>query len=929
MPSSRHQTEGAVSEGAIRQEASRRQLPWLLLTLVALGIAALVYYFSWWFQQDRLASPVLVLLLLFALLYAGMQLVGNWLLYLFAYRYPWMSRKPVDLSVDVFVTACGEPYPLVEQALSAACALQGEHKTWLLDDAANPALKVMTERLGAGYLIRQDHANAKAGNLNAALARTNSEIVVIFDIDHVPRPDFLSRSLSAFADPQVGFVQVMLTFGNASESWVAQAAIETSLEFYNPTSRGADGLGAATLMGSNALIRREALDSIGGYQPGLAEDLATSIALHAAGWKSVYVAEPLAPGMAPPSFVAWFTQQLKWARGVFELLLTRFPRVFLHLTPGQRLSYTVRMTKYWIGPVVAAHLFATIAILIFAGPTLRAAFHQYLFHIAPVAIADVLIRHFALQHYRHPDVPHASLARAVSLVYATWPIYTLGWFMAVLRIPLRFKPTPKDNSQALSPLWLLPQALALALLTAGTLYTILIKQHPTSLLLSFAVVQATLQLIFLFRWMRSDFSPTTSRLLAGGNSPVLVQEVEFNHLPDVPYKPGYQQAFLLVRLDRQPVGQVTIDIRHGPVPAETLHTRILQSVELPFWRRWLQDQWGWNPSIDQSVSPATIAVCTRDRPADLRRCLEAISHLPDDDQEVLVVDSCSKGPETQQITSNFPKVRYLREEYPGLDRARNRAMLEAEHEWVAFIDDDARPDPGWLRALIRNFQEPRVACVSGLTMPAELDTPAQQWFERYSCFGRGFERRIFDRNSLHPLAAGHAGAGVNMALRRSAWRQVGPFDEALDAGTPTRSGGDTEMFSRLLAAGFSIVYDPAALSWHYHRRDWNGLRQTMLGYGSGTYAFWASKLLSGELSVFWMAVEWAWRQQLPNLLRSLLHPAGNIPADLLIAELLGCALGPFTYQFSRHQQNQRRKNGYQPYQTALTGKYRYPNPQPE
>jgi len=86
----------------------------------------------------------------------------------------------------------------------------------------------------------------------------------------MPEPSFLERSLGPFADSQMGFVQVMLTFANTEHSWVADAAIETSLEFYNPTSLGADRIGGATLMGSNALIRRAALESIGGYQPGLA-----------------------------------------------------------------------------------------------------------------------------------------------------------------------------------------------------------------------------------------------------------------------------------------------------------------------------------------------------------------------------------------------------------------------------------------------------------------------------------------------------------------------------------------------------------------------------------------------------------------------------------------------------------------------------------
>ncbi len=97
----------------------------------------------------------------------------------------------------------------------------------------------------------------------------------------------------------MGFVQVMLTFNDNSNQWVAKAASHSSLDFYDPASVGADGLGSTTLVGSNALIRRAALESINGYQPGLAEDLATSLALHAEGWDSVYINKPLAPRTRP------------------------------------------------------------------------------------------------------------------------------------------------------------------------------------------------------------------------------------------------------------------------------------------------------------------------------------------------------------------------------------------------------------------------------------------------------------------------------------------------------------------------------------------------------------------------------------------------------------------------------------------------------
>ena len=247
--------------------------------------------------------------------------------------------------------------------------------------------------------MRDDRKHAKAGNLNAALPHTSGDIIVIFDGDHAPEPEFLERSLGYFADPDVGFVQVMLTFRNSDEGWVPRAAAESSLDYYNPTCIGADCIGSATLVGSNALIRRvlrwSPSAAIGRAWP---KTLATSIALHAAGWKSVYVAEPLAPGLAPPDLRGWFTQQIKWSRGVFEVLIMDAPRLWRKLTWGQRLSYTVRMSYYWIGLMVFVHLAFVIAMLLGNERWPIIDFNGYLTHIAPLAICAVVIRQLALYY---------------------------------------------------------------------------------------------------------------------------------------------------------------------------------------------------------------------------------------------------------------------------------------------------------------------------------------------------------------------------------------------------------------------------------------------------------------------------------------------------------------------------------------------------
>lgn len=504
------------------------------IALVVLANVALVYYFSWWFTTDNTSAWMLFTLVL-AFIYGTIQLDGNWLLYL-ATHYRSSSYPPLTeqaFTVDVFITVCNESHALAERTLLAALAMQEEKKVWLLDDGNDPALTCMANRLGVGYLTRSDRRDAKAGNINAALAHTNGDIIVIFDIDHAPEPDFLTKSLGCFADPGIGFVQVMVSFSNQKESWISSAAAGTSLDFYNPTSIGADGLHSATLIGSNALIRRKALESIQGYQPGLAEDLATSIALHAAGWRSMYIAEPLAPGIAPPDLNAWFTQQLKWSRGVFELLLTAFPRYFRQLNAGHRVMYAVRMTYYWIGLFVGIHLLVTIAVLWRGSVNALIGFQEYLKHLFPLVGIALLIRQLALRRWVHPRFEKNIMQwKPTLLVFGTWPIYVVSWIMAVCRVPLRFQPTPKAATGSLHLTWLLPQMITIILLVAGVVYAFSVTEKYYSLVFAFSLSQAAAQMILIIDWIHS-----LGRLRHKTNSSSIWSHASSESPSNVPY-PG-------------------------------------------------------------------------------------------------------------------------------------------------------------------------------------------------------------------------------------------------------------------------------------------------------------------------------------------------------------------------------------------------------
>jgi GT2 family glycosyltransferase len=361
---------------------------------------------------------------------------------------------------------------------------------------------------------------------------------------------------------------------------------------------------------------------------------------------------------------------------------------------------------------------------------------------------------------------------------------------------------------------------------------------------------------------------------------------------------GARGALVLLRIAGRPCGQAVVRPgRDGSISRDEL----LAAAGSSFWEAWLEHRLGLD---DPRPAPApartvSVAICTRDRTEDLERCLAALLAMPDDGQEILVVDNAPATEATRLLVEPQPRVRYVREPRPGLDVARNRALAEATGEIVAFTDDDAAPDRLWLRHLVRHFDDPAVAAAGGLTMALELESPAQVAFQRYGGFGRGFRLVTYEGARQDPLMAWHAGAGVNMALRRELVRSLNGFDEALDAGTGTQAGGDSDMFRRILGAGYRIVYDPAALNWHRHRRTEQELVRQLEGYETAGAAILSKAVFhEGNLDALLHGLRWLGREG-KSMLRSLLSRPGAAPPGLSWRRFRGGLVGPARYRKAR------------------------------
>ena len=358
--------------------------------------------------------------------------------------------------------------------------------------------------------------------------------------------------------------------------------------------------------------------------------------------------------------------------------------------------------------------------------------------------------------------------------------------------------------------------------------------------------------------------------------------------------PRYTRAYVVVRYGSQPIAQFDVRVVQGEVDAAALARGLCEvtRVNRPHWL--VREYLGNEPP--GRTADTTVAICTHERPLDLRRALTAMRRLDPCALEVLVVDNAPHSSDTRNVVAEFPEVRYVCEARRGLDLARNRALHEARGPIVAFSDDDATPEREWLGALLRPFEDQRVWCTTGLTLPAELETDAQEWFERYTSFVRGFRRRVFEGEYHDTLSVGAIGAGANMAVRRTVLTMLGGFDPALDAGTASRSGGDHDLFGRILAAGHNIVYEPAAVSWHRHRRTWPELRDTLRGYGTGVSALMTRRVFRDhEPAALHHGLRWFLRHHMRTVWRAVRRRPDAVPLDLIRAEVAGWLIGPVAY----------------------------------
>jgi glycosyltransferase involved in cell wall biosynthesis len=383
-----------------------------------------------------------------------------------------------------------------------------------------------------------------------------------------------------------------------------------------------------------------------------------------------------------------------------------------------------------------------------------------------------------------------------------------------------------------------------------------------------------------------------------------------------PDQPGF--ALVLRRRDR-PIGFIL---------RPTFPTQEILPADLDRWigeeagskvlQETLREELSWRTPITDYPS-LSIAICTKDRPELLARCLQSIQSVVEGSSsavEILIVDNAPSDSRTKMLVEALPTaVRYCCEPVPGLDMARNRALRETTGEYVAYLDDDVVIDRGWLRGFYEAWSEnPDAAAFTGLVLPYELETEAQVLFEQAGGFRRGFDKirygQVLEGNPLYPCGAGIFGAGCNMAFRREVVLNLGGFDEALDTGKPLPGGGDLDMFYRIIRSGHVLVYEPRYLVFHQHRQTLAQLRRQYWSWGLGVMAFIVKSLQSDPAmrKQHIRLIGWWWKYQLRRL-KHRLRGKYPLPMRMILAELWGglqgvCGEYPRSQSRMNHLQQQ-------------------------
>jgi len=364
---------------------------WLV---VSLSVYLSLRYFHWRYTETLNTATTVGFVISLCLVLAETYGLVAALLFYFQTLSPKEEEPPpigddFTPSVDVMVTIFNESPDILYRTLVACKALDYPTKRVIVcDDGQSDEIRLLTEKLGCVYIRGPRNEDAKSGNLNHAMTKSDGELILTMDVDHVPVRTFLRETVGFFRDEKVALVQTAHHFYKPDifqkNLRVEEVASNEQDMFFHVVQPGRNRWNSSFYCGSGAVIRRSALEKVGGFRTEtVTEDIHTSLRLHGQGYRSVYVNKDLAAGLAPEDFPSYLNQRKRWARGCFQIFLKDNPLWARGLTLSQRVNYFASIFYFLHGWPRLMFLIAPLSYLLFRQYPLRAGIPELISYFLP------------------------------------------------------------------------------------------------------------------------------------------------------------------------------------------------------------------------------------------------------------------------------------------------------------------------------------------------------------------------------------------------------------------------------------------------------------------------------------------------------------------------------------------------------------------
>lgn len=443
------------------------------IVLMLIGIGLTLAFGLWWFQLEHIPNNfsgwlhifdvIAFALLTYVVWYQIIYELFSWAMASLMEKPPKTLKPEKGLRVALLTAFVPgkEPYDVLENSLKAMVAVDYDHDTWVLDEGDDETTKALCAKYGVIHYSRKGKeqynteegkfkAKTKAGNYNSWFVQYshNYDIVAQHDVDFIPSKDFFQKTLGYFRDPKVAFVGTPQIYGNKNDSWIARGAAEQAYAFYGQIQRGLHGgFNMSLFIGANHLVRVTAHDDIEGYSGHIVEDHLTGMKFYAKKWKSVYVPKILAVGEGPSTWDSYFSQQMRWAYGLMDILFRHSPAIFTKMRKVHILNYFLLQQYYFYGLAQALGIFLMGLYFVFGFQSTAMAFMPLLYLYLPLLVFQIVVFLWLQRFNIDPQEEKGFLWRGRILALAAWPIYLMAFVGVVIGRKLTYAITPKGGAQ--------------------------------------------------------------------------------------------------------------------------------------------------------------------------------------------------------------------------------------------------------------------------------------------------------------------------------------------------------------------------------------------------------------------------------------------------------------------------------------------------